>query len=121
VSLRTSQYLPWRYMIPRDIVLSTVLAFSERVAERIFLPGLHRSANRIVDPARVDNLSALIADAMGLLILIWMFFLGLYTISLFTKRPIKPYATAIVGGGLMIIVFIGSTAEWFAMPAPPPK
>ena len=121
VSLRTSQYLPWRYMIPRDVVLSTVLAFSERVAERIFLSGLHRSANRIVDPARVDDLSALIADAMGLMILIWMFFLGLYTISLFTKRPIKPYATAIVGGGLMIIVFIGSTAEWFAMPVPPPK
>ena len=54
------------------------------------------------------------------MILIWMFFLGLYTISIFTKRPIKPYATAIVGGGLMIVVFIGSTAEWFAMPVPPP-
>jgi hypothetical protein len=117
----TPQYLPWRYMIPRDFVLSTVLAFGERVAERIFLPGLHRSANRIVDPARVDTLSALVADAIGLMILIWMFFLGLYTISIFTKRPIKPYATAIVGGGLMIVVFIGSTAEWFAMPSPLPN
>jgi len=121
VSLRTPQYLPWRYMIPRDFVLSTVLAFGERVAERIFLPGLHRSANRIVDAARVDTLSALAADAIALMILIWMFFLGLYTISIFTKRPIKPYATAIVGGGLMIVVFIGSTAEWFAMPSPPPN
>jgi hypothetical protein len=121
VSLRTPQYLPWRYMIPRDFVLSTVLAFGERVAERIFLPGLHRSANRIVDPARVDTLSALVADAIGLMILIWMFFLGLYTISIFTNRPIKPLATAIVGGGLMIVVFVGSTAEWFAMPTPPPK
>jgi hypothetical protein len=121
VSLRTPQYLPWRYMIPRDLVLSTVLAFGERVVERIFLPGLHRSANRIVDPARVEDLSALVADALGLMILIWMFFLGLYTISIFTNRPIKRYATAIVGGGLMIIVLIGSTAEWFAMPVPPPK
>jgi hypothetical protein len=121
VSLITPQYVPWRTMIPRDVVLSTVLAFGERIAERVFLPGLHRTANRIVDPARVDDLSTLIADAMGLMILIWMFFLGLYTISLFTKRPIKPYATAIVGGGLMLIVFIGSTAEWFAMPVPPPK
>jgi len=121
VSLRTPQYLPWRYMLPRDLVLSTVLAFGERVAERIFLPGLHRSANRIVDPARVDSLSALVADAIGLMILIWMFFLGLYTISIFTNRPIKPLATAIVGGGLMIVVFIGSAAEWFAMPVPPPK
>ena len=121
MSLRTPQYLPWRYMIPRDFVLATVLAFSERVAERMFLPGLHRSANRIVDPTRVDDLSALVGDAVGLMVLIWMFFLGLYTISIFTKRPIKPYATAIVGAGLMIIVFVGSTAEWFAMPTPPSK
>jgi hypothetical protein len=121
VSLRTPQYLPWRYMIPRDLVLSTVLAFSERVAERMFLPGLHRSANRIVDPARVDDLSVFVSDSIALMILLWMFFLGLYSISIFTKRPIKPYATAIVGAGLMIVVFIGSTAEWFAMPVPPPK
>lgn len=117
----TPQYLPWPYMILRDFVLSTVLAFGERVAERIFLPGLHRSANRIVDAARVDTLSALVADAIGLMILIWMFFLGMYTITLFTKRPIQPWATAIVGGFLMILVFVGSTAEWFAMPVPPPK
>jgi hypothetical protein len=117
----TPQYLPWRYQILRDFVLSTVLAFGERVAERIFLPGLHRSANRIVDPARVDSLSALAADAMGLMILIWMFFLGMYTISLFTKRPIQRWGTAILGGALMILVFVGSTAEWFALPTPPPK
>lgn len=121
MSLKSPQYLPWRTMIPRDFVLSTVLAFAERVAERMFLPGLHRSANRIVDPARVDDLSTLVSHSIALMLLIWMFFLGLYTISIFTTRPIKPYATAIVGGGLMIIVFIGSTAEWFAMPAPPPK
>ena len=121
MSLRTPQYLPWRYMIPRDLVLSTVLAFGERVTERLFLPGLHRSANRIVDPARVDDLSALAADAIGLMILIWMFFLGLYTISIFTNRPIKPYATTIVGCGLMIVVFVGSTAEWFALPVQPSK
>lgn len=121
VSLITPQYLPWRYMIPRDLVLSTVLAFGERVAERIFLPGLHRASDRIVDPARVDDLAILISHSLALMILLWMFFLGLYTISMFTKRPIKPYATAIVGAGLMIVVFIGSTAEWFAMPVPPPK
>jgi hypothetical protein len=108
-------------MIPRDLVLSTVLAFGERVAERMFLPGLHRSANRIVDPARVDDLSVFVSDSIALMILLWMFSLGLYSISIFTKRPIKPYATAIVGAGLMIVVFIGSTAEWFAMPVPPPK
>jgi hypothetical protein len=121
VSLRTPQYLPWRYMIPRDLVLSTVLAFGERVAERIFLPGLHRSANRIVDPTRVDDLSTLVSHSIALMLLIWMFYLGLYTITIFTNRPIKPRATLIVGGFLMVIVFIGSTAEWFAMPTPPPK
>jgi hypothetical protein len=119
--LITPQYLPWRYMVMRDLVLSTVLAFGERVAERIFLPGLHRTPDRIVDPSRIDDLSILISHSIALMILLWMFFLGLYTISLFTKRPIKPYATAIVGVGLMIVVFIGSTAEWFAMPVLPPK
>jgi hypothetical protein len=111
-------------MIPRDLVLSTVLAFGEAVAERVFLPGLHRAPSRaaFVDPARIDDLSALVAWALGFnFILLWMFFLALYTISIFTKRPIKPYAIAIVGAGLMIVVFIGATAEWFAMPVPPPK
>ena len=119
---KPSQYLPWRTMIPRDIVLSTVLAFSESVAERIFLPGLHRAPGRVIDPARVDDLATFVSFTIGFkLTLIWMFFLGLYTVGIFTRRPIKPYATAIVGGGLMIITFIGATAEWFAMPVPPPK
>jgi hypothetical protein len=111
---RTS--LPWRYMIPRDILLSVILTVGERLSERIFLPGLHRSATRIVvdDPIR-----SFVAEVLALLVLIWMFYLGLYTISLFTARPIRPYATALVGGGLMLITFIGSTAEWFALPVPP--
>lgn len=107
-------------MIPRDIVLATVLAFGERLAERLLLPGLHRSASRILDPARVDDLSTLVAHTFALAMLIYMFFLGLYTISFFTKRPIKRHATAIVGGGLVLITFIGSAAEWYHLPLPPP-
>ena len=108
-------------MVVRDIVLSTVLAFGERAAERIFLPGLHRAAGRtIADPTRIDDLSVFVADVVGHnLILIWMFILGLYTISIISRRPIQRYASAIVGGGLMIIVFIGSTAAWFGMPTTP--
>ncbi len=121
MSFKTPQYLPWRYMLPRDVVLSTVLAFGERAAERYFLPGLHQTPNRIVDPARIDDLATLAGHSIALMMLIWMFFLGLYTISIFTKRPIKPHATAIVGVGLMIVVFVGSVAEWFALPVPPPK
>jgi len=121
VSLRTPQYLPWRYMLPRDFVLSMVLAFGERVAERIFLPGLHRT-RAIADPERIDSLAAFVGDVLGHnLALIWMFFLGLYTITIFTNRPIKPLATTIVGSFLMILVFVGSTFAWFAMPVPPPK
>ena len=121
---KTPRYLPWRFMIPRDIVLSVVLAFGEAVAERVFLPGLHRTPSRaaFVDPARIDDLSTLVAWALGFnLILIWMFFLGLYTIGFFTRRPLQYYATTIVGGALMVLVFVGATAEWFAMPTPPPK
>jgi hypothetical protein len=111
--LKSSQYLPWRYMIPRDIVLSTVIAFVEVLAERIFLPGLHR---RIVldDMSRIDDLSVLGGQVLAVLVLIWTFYLGLYTISFFTTRPIKPNATAIVGVGLALIVFVGSAATWFA-------
>src|SRR5262245_5296112 len=32
---KAPQYLPWRYMIPRDFVLSIVLAFGEAAAERV--------------------------------------------------------------------------------------
>jgi hypothetical protein len=121
VPLLTPQYTPWGIMVVRDLVLSTVLAFGERVMERFFLPGLHRAPNRVIDPARIDDLSVLVGDSIALMMLIWMFILGLYTISLFTRRPIKPYASAIVGGGLMIIVFIGSVAEWFALPTTTPN
>ena len=124
MSLKTPQYLPWRTMILRDLVLSTVLAFGEAVAERVFLPGLHRAPSRaaFVDPARIDDLYALVAWAIGFnFMLIWTFFLGLYTISIFTKRPLQPYATAIFGGGLMLLAFVGGTLEWFTMPVPPPK
>jgi hypothetical protein len=121
VPLLTPQYTPWSIMVARDVVLSTVLAFGERVAERFFLPGLHRTASRVVDPARIDDLSVLVSHSIALMMLIWMFILGLYTISIITRRPIKPYASAVVGGGLMIIVFIGSVAEWFAMPTTTPN
>jgi hypothetical protein len=116
-----AQYLPWRYMIPRDIVLATVLAFGERLAERFLLPGLHRSAGRVIDPTRVDDLSTLVAHTLALMMLIWMFYLGLYTISFFTTRPIKSYSAPLVGGGLVLITFIGAAAEWFHMPVPPAR
>jgi len=115
--------MPWGAMILRDIMLTTALALGERTAERIFLPGLHRMHARALtaDPARIDGLSVFFGDVIGLLVLIWMFVLGLYTFSIFTKRPIQTYAAALVGGGLMVVTFIGSTAEWFAMPALPSK
>jgi hypothetical protein len=99
-------------MIPRDIVLSTVIAFIEVLAERIFLPGLHRRIG-LEDMSRIDDFGVLGGQILALLILIWTFYFGLYTISFFTTRPIKPNATAIVGVGLALIVFIGSAATWF--------
>jgi hypothetical protein len=116
-----TEYLSWRQQISQDLIVSSALCLGERVLERILFPGLHRVTGRMVtdDPTRVDSLSVLLAEAFGLFALIWVFFLTLYAISWLTTRPLKSYATTLVAGALMLVVFVSSLSQWFLMPNPP--
>jgi lipopolysaccharide export LptBFGC system permease protein LptF len=117
-----SPYLPWGQQIRQDLLLSAVMALGEKVLERVLFPGLHRLSARTLtdDPARIDSLSILFGEAFAQFALIWLFYLVLYTISYLTRRPMKSYATTLVGGILMTFVFVASMSTWFQMPNPPP-
>jgi hypothetical protein len=121
VVLFKKQYLTWREQVIQDLAVSLALCLGERVLERILFPGLHRTAGRLVteDPSRVDSIAVLIAEAFGLFMLMWVFILTLYAISYLTRRPLRSYATMLVSGFLMAVVFVASMAEWFRMPNPP--
>lgn len=117
-----SQYLPWRQQIPQDLVTSAILCLGEKVLERILFPGLHRQTARTLteDPARIDSISILFAEAFALFALVWLFYLTLYAISWLTRRPLKSFAPTLVGGILVTFVFVGSMSSWFLMPNPSP-
>lgn len=106
-------------MILRDLGLISVLCLGERVLERLFLPGLHRAPGRVaaIDPSRADDISALLAEALALFALVWVFAAALYAISYLSRRPLKPYATMLVTAVLLVLVFVGSAAEYATMPA----
>jgi hypothetical protein len=117
-----TQYLAWRQQVSQDLFISAALCLGERVLERILFPGLHRFAARSItdDPARIDSISVLLAEAFGLFALVWVFYLTLYAISWLTRRPLKSYAPTLVGGVLITFVFISSLSQWFLMPNAPP-
>ena len=117
-----TEYLTWRQQILHDLLVSSAFCLGERVLERVLFPGLHRLAARTVtdDPTRLDSLSVLLAEAFGLFALVWVFFLTLYAISWLTTRPLKSYATTLVAGVLMTVVFVSSLSQWFLMPNLPP-
>ena len=117
-----TEYLPWRQQIKLDLLVSSALCLGERVLERMLLPGLHRSAARQVtdDPARIDSMTAMFAEALGLFALVWVLNLSLYAISYLSTRPMKSFAPTLVAGMLMAFVFVASLSTWFQMPNPPP-
>jgi hypothetical protein len=122
VILWRAEYLPWRQQFAQDLVVSAMLCFGEKAAERILLPGLHRMTARTItdDPARIDSFSIYVGEAVALFGLLWVFYLTLYAISYLTKRPLKSYAPSLVGGLLIVFVFVSSLSAWFQMPNPPP-
>ena len=116
-----AEYLSWGQQIRQDLLITSVMALGEKVLERVLFPGLHRMTARTLteDPARIDSLAILFAEAFAMFAMIWLFYLVLYTISWLSRRPLKSYATTLVGGVLMIFVFVASMASWFQMPNPP--
>jgi hypothetical protein len=109
------------YAILKDLGISSVLCFGERVLERFLFPGLHRSAERMAaaDPARADDLATLVAEAVGLFAMVWLFNGSLYAISYLSRRPLQPYATTLVTALILALTFAGSYAQWATMPAQP--
>jgi hypothetical protein len=107
--------------IVRDLAITFVLCLGERILERFLFPGLHRTAERMAaaDPTRVDDLSTLIAEAIGLLAVIWLFNGSLHAIGWLTRRPLRPQVPPLVAIIILTLTFAGAYAQWSAMPAAP--
>jgi hypothetical protein len=110
------------YAILKDLGISSALCLGERVLERFLFPGLHRTAERMAaaDPARVDDLATLVAEAIALFALVWLFNASLYAISYLSRQPLQPYATTLVTALILVLTFAGSYAQWATMPSPSP-
>jgi hypothetical protein len=108
--------------ILKDLGISSALCLGERVLERMLFPGLHRMSERMTaaDPARADDVSTLIAETLGLMALIWVFILSLYAISFLSRRPLRRHATTMVSAAILLLIFVGSWAQW-ANPPPMPR
>jgi protein-S-isoprenylcysteine O-methyltransferase Ste14 len=108
--------------IVRDLAITFVLCLGERLLERFLFPGLHRTAERMAaaDPTRADDLATLVAEAIGLLAVIWLFNGTLYAIGWLTRRPLRPQIPPLVAIIILTLTFAGAYAQWSTMPAPPP-
>jgi hypothetical protein len=102
----------WRQVL-RDLGITALLCVLERMLERITLPGLHRLPGRAVDPARADDFSALVGEALALYLLVWMFGATLYLIGYLSRRPLRPYAMTLVSSVILGLTFVASVAEYF--------
>ncbi len=100
--------------ILRDLGIGLLLCLSERVLERFLFPGLHRTAERMAaaDPARADDLATLIAEAIGLLAVVWLFNGSLYAIGYLARRPLRPQVPVLVTLLIVVLTFAGAYAQW---------
>jgi hypothetical protein len=107
--------------ILRDLAISSVVCLAERVLERFLFPGLHRTAGRIAaaDPARADDVLALISEAIALFAIVWLFNATLYAIGFLTHRPLRPQVPLMVALVIVVLTFAGAYAQWATMPQPP--
>jgi hypothetical protein len=71
------------------------------------------------DPARADDLATLIAEAVALFALVWLFNASLYAISYLSRRPLQPYATSLVTALILVLTFAGAYAQWATIPVQP--
>jgi hypothetical protein len=107
--------------IAKDLAITFVLCLGERILERFLFPGLHRTAERMAaaDPSRADDIATLIAEAIGLMAVIWLFNGSLYAIGWLTRRPLRPQIPAIVTVIILTLTFAGAYAQWYTLPSRP--
>ncbi|HVR58315.1 MAG TPA: hypothetical protein VMT72_15985, partial [Pseudolabrys sp.] len=100
---------------------SFIVCLGERVLERAVFPGLHLMPGRMIasDPARADSMSALIAEAIALMAMIWLFVGTLYIIGWLYRRPLRWQVPAIITLLIAALIFAGSFSQWLTMPSPP--
>lgn len=112
---------PMLSRILRDLVITSVLSLGERMLERVVFPGLHRTPGRMVaaDPSRVDDTATLIAEAIALLGLMWLFIGTLYVMGWLIRRPLKPLVPPVVALVILVVVFANAFATWVTLPATP--
>jgi hypothetical protein len=100
---------------------SFIVCLGERVLERAVFPGLHLMPGRMIasDPARADSMSALIAEAIALMAMIWLFIGTLYVIGWLYRRPLRWQVPPIITLLIAALIFAGSFSQWLTMPSPP--
>ena len=106
----------------KEIGITALLCLGERVLERVLFPGLHRLPGRMAaaDPARADDVTTLIAEALALLAMIWLFNGTLYAIGYLKRLPLRPQVPLLVAVIIVVLTFAGAYAQWATMPSPPP-
>jgi hypothetical protein len=105
--------MPFRIL--KELAFSFMLCLAERVLERFLFPGLHLSAGRMIsdDPARADSLSALIAEALGVMAMVWLFAGSLYLIGWLYRRPLHWYVTPLLSIAIVALIFTASASQWY--------
>src|SRR5258705_11079347 len=89
---------------------SFIVCLGERVLERAVFPGLHLMPGRMIasDPARADSMSALIAEAIALMGIIWLFIGTLYIIGWLYLRPLHWQVPTILTFSTRALIFCAS-------------
>jgi hypothetical protein len=64
--------------------------------------------------------SALIAEAIALMAMIWLFVGTLYVIGWLYRRPLRWQVPPIVTLLIVALIFASSFAQWSTLPSPPP-
>jgi hypothetical protein len=105
-----------------ELGLSFIVCLGERVLERALFPGLHLTPGRMIasDPARANSISALIAEALALMAMIWLFVGTLYVIGWLYRRPLRWQVPPIVTLLILALIFASSLSQWSTLPSPPP-
>jgi hypothetical protein len=108
------------FRILKELAFTFMLCLGERMLERMLFPGLHLSAGRMVteDPVRAESLGALVAEALAIMAMIWLFAGSLHAIGWLYRRPLNWYVTPLLAIVIVALTFAASASTWYAMPQP---